>query len=115
MIFPEKYRAKGFKVEGVDFHFFLIPFRGRDLHVIASIEPDGWERCSISLKNRNPNQNEMCHVKNLLWGDDEFCIQLHPRKKHYINIHEHCLHIFKPPTKVQEVIEIVSRNEQNKS
>jgi len=55
MIFPEKYRAKGFKVEGVDFHFFLIPFRGRDLHVIASIEPDGWERCSISLKNRNPN------------------------------------------------------------
>lgn len=56
----------------------------------------GWEHCSVSMPNRCPSWEQMCSMKELLWNDDEVCMQLHPAKKDYINIHNYCLHIWKP-------------------
>lgn len=101
MKYPEQYRLdysfKDKDVPGLEnAAAFKIPYKGCDLRVIASLD-EGWEHVSVSLPNRNPNWDEMCHVKDLFWGDDEECIQFHPRKNEYVNLTEYCLHIWKPP------------------
>lgn len=49
---------------------------------------------SVSLKNRNPNWDEMCFVKEKLLGDEMPAVQFHPPRSEYVNEHEHCLHIW---------------------
>lgn len=56
----------------------------------------GWEHVSICLKNRCPDWDEMCVVKNMFWGEDEAVIQLHPPKANYVNNMKNCLHLWKP-------------------
>lgn len=34
-------------------------------------------------------------MKEIFWGDDEVCVEYHPKKEDYINLHPHCLHIWK--------------------
>ena len=56
----------------------------------------GWEHCSVSMPTRCPSWEQMCVMKELFWGDDEECMQLHPAKKNYVNNMKYCLHIWKP-------------------
>lgn len=86
---------------GEDFGYFEIPGPcGMTLRVIVSAampEDDiTWEHVSVSLKNRNPNWQEMHFIKQIFWGDDEAVMQLHPPQKNYVNCHPHCLHLWKP-------------------
>lgn len=71
---------------------------GRELKIFTSIGDEGvpWEHVSVSLRNRCPNWQEMCFVKDLFWPEDEVVMQLHPAKKDYVNIHDFCLHLWKP-------------------
>jgi hypothetical protein len=73
-----------------------------DLRILSSGAWDNldWEHVSVSLKNRCPNWQEMCFVKDLFWNEDEVVMQLHPAKKDYVNHHEYCLHLWRP-TKVE--------------
>ena len=106
MIYPERFRKKH-PLLTVD--YFVIPFRTTNLHVMASTHSDGlyglWEHVSVSLKNRNPNWDEMCFIKEMFWGEDSQCIQFHPRKRDNVNLAEHCLHIWKPPIKFENLLE----------
>lgn len=45
---------------------------------------------------RCPTWSEMCAVKDIFFRDDECCVEYHPAKKDYVNVYEHCLHIWKP-------------------
>lgn len=56
----------------------------------------GWDHVSVSFRTRCPTWNEMCVVKDIFFRDDECCVEYHPAKKDYVNVHEHCLHIWKP-------------------
>ena len=56
----------------------------------------GWDHVSVSLKNRCPTWNEMCKIKDIFFDQDECCIQYHPARKNYVNMHPYCLHIWKP-------------------
>lgn len=56
----------------------------------------GWEHLTVSGKNKVPDWNVMCAVKDIFWEDEELCIQYHPKKSQYINNHENCLHIWRP-------------------
>lgn len=56
----------------------------------------GWEHLSISHRNKTPDWDTMCQVKDMFWREDEACMQLHPKKEDYINNHPYCLHIWKP-------------------
>jgi hypothetical protein len=105
MKFPEKY-YKGFlsSITGQIVNCFKIPFKGTMLTVVAS-NIKNFEHASVSLKHRNPTWNEMCFVKDLFWEDEECCIQFHPRKSEYVNLHEHCLHIWKLPEEVMTLLE----------
>lgn len=56
----------------------------------------GWEHVTISGKNKVPDWDVMCKVKEIFWDDEECCVEYHPRKSQYINNNEYCLHIWRP-------------------
>ena len=102
MKYPEQYRAISPLAPALN--CFKIPFESRTLNVIAT-NWGAWEHVSVSLETRCPNWREMCHVKDLFWNDNEECIQFHPKKSDYINLHKYCLHIWKPPALISEILE----------
>jgi hypothetical protein len=64
------------------------------LAVIAS-DQMGWEHVSVSLPHRCPTWEEMCFIKDIFWGADDFVVQMHPARKDYINNHPYCLHLWR--------------------
>ncbi|MEZ6097270.1 MAG: hypothetical protein R3C03_24105 [Pirellulaceae bacterium] len=82
---------------------YWIPVRGKTFLVIASDGSDWdnlpgkpWEHVSVSSTDRTPSWAEMDFIKNLFWSSSETVIQFHPAKGEKINIHENCLHLWKP-------------------
>lgn len=75
--------------------WFLIPFRGMTLKVIAS-DGLGWDHVSVSLKHRIPNYEEMEFVRRLFFRDDETVMQLSVPTKDHVNCHPNCLHWWRP-------------------
>lgn len=45
---------------------------------------------------RCPTWGEMCFIKSLFWDDDDVVVQFHPAKKDHVNMHEFCLHLWRP-------------------
>lgn len=73
---------------------------GQDLKIISSgacNESEGWEHVSISVRQRPPNWQEMCFVKDLYWEPEECVLQFHPPHSEYVNNHPFCLHLWKSP------------------
>lgn len=66
------------------------------VRAIASADEDGWEHVSVSCQNRCPTWDEMCEVKDFFWDQEDTVLQLHPAKSVYLNIHEYCLHLWRP-------------------
>ena len=58
----------------------------------------GWEHFSINpiSKNKTPEWDFMCKMKEMFFKDDEACVEYHPRKQDYVNNMPHCLHIWRP-------------------
>lgn len=56
----------------------------------------GWEHVSVAFPGRCPTWEEMCVAKDVFWRENEACIQVHPEQSVYINIHNYCLHIWRP-------------------
>lgn len=73
---------------------FAVPIGDRVATVIAS-DGLGWEHVSVSFLDRCPTWEEMCLIKNIFWGDDDLVVQFHPRKSEYVNVHPHCLHLWR--------------------
>ena len=71
------------------------PIDGADMVIIASIGR-GWEHVSVSRKNRCPNWPEMAHVKQVFFKPDETVMQLHVPEEEHINLHNNCLHLWRP-------------------
>jgi hypothetical protein len=76
-----------------------LPGQHRPLTVLFS-DGLGWEHVSVSTRGRPPNWEEMCAVKNLFWDVDDVVMQLHPARAEYVNLHPHCLHLWRPSTGV---------------
>lgn len=55
-----------------------------------------WEHLSVSTPSHCPSWETMCKMKDIFWNEDECCIEYHPAKKDYVNMHPYCLHIWKP-------------------
>lgn len=56
----------------------------------------GWEHVSVSpyAKRITPSWDDMCHIKDIFWKDDEVAIQIHPQKDKYVNNMPNCLHLW---------------------
>lgn len=102
---PEQYRLKFHPVYGaMDASWgnngaFQVasPVCGNQLKVIASDGGD-WEHVSVSLvgSSDTPTWQEMAHIKDLFWGEEDAVMQLHPPKDSYVNNHHGCLHLWRP-------------------
>jgi len=81
--------------------FIVMGPSGRRLKIIAGVGDDEipWEHVSVSLDIKKakypPNWDEMCWVKDHWWSKDETVVQFHPRHEIYVNIHPHCLHLWR--------------------
>lgn len=56
----------------------------------------GWEHVSVCPRNRLPDWDEMCQIKDMFWDEDECVVQYHPPKSEYVNNMRNCLHLWKP-------------------
>lgn len=76
---------------------FLIPspIDGGALKVIASDQGE-WDHVSVSRVNRCPNWPEMEFVKRTFFRDNETAMQLHVPPEDHVNVHPHCLHLWRP-------------------
>jgi len=82
---------------------FLVPspIDGKMLKVLATIDGEPgdsmeWEHLSVSRQNRIPNWTEMDSMKHLFFLPEEVCFQIHPPVSEHVNIHNNCLHIWRP-------------------
>lgn len=99
----ERYRIKEGRLSSCRFDgnngAFRLPAPTRTLFVIVS-DGLGWEHVSVSVEDRPevcPTWGEMCWwVKDLFWSTDECVLQYHPRGSEYRNLHEGCLHLWRP-------------------
>lgn len=73
-----------------------VPSRKKERFMVIASDGQGWEHVSVSHKNRTPTWEEMCHIKDMFWDEDDVVVQFHPAKNEYINLHENCLHLWKP-------------------
>ena len=71
----------------------------------------GWEHLSVSTPNKTPTWDQMCKMKSIFWNDDETCVEYHPAKDQYVNMHPHCLHIWRPIHNDQFINEPTSKEE----
>ena len=76
---------------------FKVFVNGRSFFVIAS-NGGGWDHVSVTIKsgNRCPTWEEMCSIKDMFFLPEECVLQYHPAKKDYVNIHQYCLHLWRP-------------------
>lgn len=76
---------------------FMIKIKGEGFYIIAS-DGGGWDHVSISpvKAHKTPSWTIMCLVKDLFFNEDEAVMQLHVAKKDWVNLHENCLHLWKP-------------------
>ena len=51
---------------------------------------------SVSWPNRCPTWDEMCMVKKAFFEPEDVVIQYHPAESEYVNLHPHCLHMWRP-------------------
>ena len=72
-----------------------VTIRGKMFSVVYS-NGGGWDHVFVSLPNRCPTWDEMCDIKDIFFNENECCIEYHPKKQDYVNIHRYCLHIWKP-------------------
>lgn len=98
---PEKYRIKDGRMgstseAGNNGAFDIVSLKFlRRVHVIAS-DGMGWEHVSVSLQSRIPTWSEMCAIKAMFWDKEDCVIQYHPADADYVNVHEFCLHLWRP-------------------
>ena len=83
------------RMKGSDGGVCYVSCHGKSLAVIYS-NGGGWDHVSVSLMNRCPTWDEMCFVKEIFFDPEECCIEYHPARKDYVNIHPTCLHIWRP-------------------
>lgn len=92
----ELYRTVYRGVMGDDFNGALlnVPLpTGRA--VIIFSDGRGWDHVSVSLKDRCPSWEDMCHVKDIFFDEEECAVQYHPPKSVYRNVHPFCLHLWR--------------------
>lgn len=57
---------------------------------------EGWEHVSVSRQAECPSWDDMCRIKDLFWDPEDCVIQYHPPRSDYVNLHPHCLHLWRP-------------------
>ena len=93
-------RAEGMKVDKANYYGGMgdVTIGSWTGSVIWGSDEDGWEHVSVAPYDRNitPSWDDMCRLKDIFFEDEEVVLQFHPRKSHYVNIVNNCLHLWRP-------------------
>ncbi len=73
--------------------FLMIKSKGLGVIFSAGM---GWEHVSVSRKSKVPSYEDMCWIKDQFWNDRDCVMQLMVPKKDHVNVHSHCLHLWRP-------------------
>ena len=68
---------------------------GKQLNFMFSVQ-GGWEHLSVSMPSRTPTWDQMCKMKDIFFDEEEEAFEYHPKRSEYVNVHPHCLHIWRP-------------------
>lgn len=75
--------------------YYQFHWKDKKVAVIAS-DGAGWEHVSVSTADWTPDWDLMSYVKDLFWSGEEWVVQFHPATSQHVNLHPHCLHLWKP-------------------
>lgn len=75
---------------------FLVPFSVSIMLQVCVSDGMGWDHVSVSLPHREPTYAEMEHVRQIFFRDEECCMQLSVPRSDHVNVHDHCLHWWRP-------------------
>lgn len=107
---PEKYRqtmgskylvSDGYATTVADGNngVFVIPYLNNKIQLFC-LASDGldWDHVSVTViaSRRCPTWEEMCYIKSLFWSAEDCVVQYHPPETEYVNVHQYCLHLWKP-------------------
>lgn len=97
---PNQYRVRAGMMassdaDGNNGAFIVRLKHGQRVQVVAS-DDGGWEHVSVSRQDRCPTWDEMCQVKALFWEPEDCVVQFHPARSQYVNLHQYCLHMWRP-------------------
>jgi hypothetical protein len=67
----------------------------KELMLVIASNGHGWDHVSVSRRSRCPTWDEMSQIKSLFFRDEETAVQFHPAKADHINLHNHCLHLWR--------------------
>jgi hypothetical protein len=84
------------EVGASDHGIFNVRVRGGDIVTCLATTGLGWDHVSVSLPRRTPTWHEMDAVKRIFFAPDEVVMQIHPAESDHINMHPHCLHLWRP-------------------
>ena len=58
----------------------------------------GWEHVSMAPYKHSyvPSWADMCKLKEMFFGPDEWVVQFHPPESEYVNNMQNCLHLWRP-------------------
>ena len=65
----------------------------------------GWDHVSVSPFKRRytPTWSDMCDIKSIFFGENEWVVQYHPAKTEYVNNMPNCLHLWRPQRETMPV------------
>lgn len=65
---------------------------------VSAFAHDGhiWIHASISRRDRVPSYDDLCMLKNVVFGPNRICAQVFECEKNHVNIHPFCLHLWGP-------------------
>jgi hypothetical protein len=75
-------------------------WRGGGFRLIVSIDPTihgPLVHASLSHKHRDPTWTEIREMREAVWRSDQDVMMVLPREADYINVHEHCFHLWSMP------------------
>lgn len=63
----------------------------------------GWEHVSVTVAYKSGKKmvprtarwEEMHWIKEQFWNPEECVVEFHPPQSHYVNVHRHCLHLWR--------------------
>lgn len=105
---PNKYRLKDHAILGSDDSagnngFFVIPIEKNIIANVMASDGRSWEHVSVHMvdngKQETPTWDEMCIIKDMFWDEEDCVLQYHPPRSHYVNHHEHVLHLWRSTDK----------------
>ena len=100
----DKYRVKHWMPQTEKSGAFKVYVGGRSFNVLASVDNIGedgpWEHISVTPCNEKrdtcPTWEEMAAIKDMFFEPEDECIEYHPKRSRYVNLHSLCLHIWRP-------------------